>query len=196
MAEDPTEITILLRRWTAGDRDAGEQLFVKLQNDLKRIAAACLRRERKNHTLRRTEMVGMLYIALAQGKKIDWADRNHFFAICTIKLRRILIDHAKKYHKVELVALDGLPEDLFGRRTKLEVMVAVDRLLDELEKESVRKCCVVVLKSYVGFSDKETSELLGVTVDVVEHEFHRARKWLYQRLTEPPCQAMGTAPNK
>lgn len=128
----------------------------------------------------------MLYEKLAEGKKIDYADRNHFFAICTIKLRRLLIEHARKYHKVDFVTLDGLPQGQFGYPNKLELMLAVNTLLDELEEKSTRTCCVVVLKSYLGCSDKETAKVLGVTEDVVQHEFHLGRKWLFKRLGEDP----------
>lgn len=197
MADDPREITVLLRRWTEGDRAAADELFVKLLPDLKKITSRCLAQERRNHTLQRTELVGMLYVKLAEGKKIDYADRNHFYAICTIKLRRILFEYARKYHKVEFVTMDGLPEGLFGYPNKVELMVAVNNLLNELEKDSIRRCCVVVLKSYLGCSEKEIARVLGVTENVVQHEFHLGKRWLFQKLGEdPPCQAMGTAPNR
>ena len=57
-------------------------------------------------------------------------------------------------------------------------------LLDELEKESPTKCSVVVFRSYLGLSTRETAEKLDLTEAVVEHEWHRARRWLYQRLSE------------
>ena len=197
MGDDSGEITVLLHRWTAGDRAAESELFPLLMPDLKKIAGRCLSHERRNHTLQRTELVSMLYLKLAEGKKIEFADRNHFYAVCTIQLGRILIDHARKYHKVEFVAMDGLPEGLFGYRNKLELMLAVNKFLDELEEKSIRTCCVVVLKSYLGCSDKETARVLGVTEDVVQHEFFLGKKWLFKRLGEdPPCQAKGTAPSR
>jgi len=196
VAKDDGEITILLHRWAAGDREAEQELFEKLQHALKQIAARCLRRERGNYSLSRTELVHELYIKLAEGKKIEFADRNHFFAICTMKIKWLLIDRARE-DKVEFVAMEGLPEGLFGYRNKLELMVAINTLLDELEKISVRRSCVVVLRSYLGCTSKETAKLLGITEDIVEHEYHKGRKWLFERLGEdPPCLGMGTAPNK
>ena len=196
MAKDDGEITILLHRWAAGDREAEQELFEKLQHDLKQIAARCLRRERPNHSMQKTELVNELYIKLAKSKKIEFADRNHFFAICTMKIKWLLIDKARE-DKVEFVAMEGLPEGLFGYRNKLELMVAINTLLDELEKISVRRSCVVVLRSYLGCTSKETAKLLGITEDIVEHEYHKGRKWLFERLGEdPPCLGMGTAPNK
>ncbi|HEX5433259.1 MAG TPA: ECF-type sigma factor [Candidatus Angelobacter sp.] len=197
MADEPKEITILLRRWTAGDRAAGEDLFAIMMPDIWKIARRCLAKERPNHTLQTGDLIGILYEKLAEGKKIEFADRNHFYAICTIQLRRILIEHARKYHKVQFVAMDGLPERLFGYPNKLDLVLAVNKLLDELEEHSIRRCCVVVLKSYLDCSDKEVARVLGISQDIVQHEFHHARKWLFQRLGEdPPCQAIGTAPSR
>lgn len=196
MAEDRGEITILLHRWAAGDRAAEQELFVKLEDDLKRIAARCLRRERPNHSMRKTELVNELYIKLAKSKKIEFADRNHFFAVCTKNIKWHLINKARG-NRIEFVAMEGLPEGLFGYSNKFDVMVAINTLLDELEKISVRRSCVVVLRSYLGCTSKETAMLLGITEDIVEHEYHRGRKWLFERLREdPPCLGMGTAPDK
>jgi len=200
--KDSREITILLHRWTAGDRLAEEELFRMLMPDLKRIAGRCLSRDQqnyhkqKNYHKQRTELVNDLYIKLAEHKNIDFVDRNHFFAICTIKIRRILIDEVR-IGKLDLVDIEGLPEGLFGYHSKLELVLAVNDLLDELEKKSVQRCCVIVLRSYLGCGNKETASLLGITENVAEHEYYRAKKWLYERLGgEPPWQAASTTPNK
>lgn len=196
MAKDDGEITILLRRWMAGDRSVEQEIFNKLLQELKLIAGRCLRRERGNHSLGRTELVHELYIKLAEGKKIQFADRNHFYAVCTMKIKWLLIDEARK-KRISFVAMEGLPEGLFGYSSRLDLMVAINTLLDELEKISVKQSCVVVLRSYLGCTNKETAKLLGMTEDIVEHEYHKGRRWLVERLGEdPPCLTMGTAPNK
>jgi RNA polymerase sigma factor (TIGR02999 family) len=196
VAKDHGEITILLHRWAAGDREVEQEIFERLLGDLKLIAARCLRRERPNYSLGRTELVHELYIKLAQGKKIQFADRNHFFAICTKKIKWLLIDKARS-DRIEFVAMEGLPDGLFGYSSKFDLMVAINKLLDELEKISLTRSCVVVLRSYLGCTSKETAKLLGITEDVVEHEYHKGRKWLFERLREdPPCLGMGTAPDK
>lgn len=164
--------------------------------DLKRIAGRCLSRERDNRRKQRTELVNELYINLAEHKKIDFADRNHFFAICTIKIRRILIDEVR-IGKLDLVDMEGLPEGLFGYSNKVELVLAVNQLLDELEKKSKQQCCIVALRWYLGCRNKEIALLLGITENVVEHEYFLAKKWLYERLGgEPPWQAASTTPNK
>ena len=99
-------------------------------------------------------------------------------------MRLFLIDYARKRGNYKLLPLDGLPEGLLGRRNWLELSVTIDKLLDELEEESPTKCSVVVFRSYLGMSTKETAEKLDLTEAVVEHEWHRGRRWLYERLSE------------
>jgi RNA polymerase sigma factor (TIGR02999 family) len=193
VAANSENITLLLQQWGTGDQEAEARLFELLMPDLRRIAALCLRRERPGHTLQRTELVNEAFLKLAKAKNIDWRDRGHFFAIVTVKMRRFLIDYARKKPRVELLSLVGLPEHVIAGRTRLEAAVAVDRLLDELEKESPRTCSVVVLMSYLGLSSKEAADNLGIGIRTVEREWHDGRKWLFQRLTEKPCKTKPSA---
>jgi RNA polymerase sigma factor (TIGR02999 family) len=182
------DVTILLHKWTGGDREAGNQLYIILKSDLARIAARCLRRERPNHTVQRSDLVNECFANLLKSKKIDWRDRGHFFAIVTVKMRRYLIDYARKRGDYDPVPLEGLPQDLLARRNRLEKAVMIDKLLDELEEQSPKKCSVVVFRSYLGLSTKETADKLDMTEAAVEHEWHRARRWLFERLSEEKCK--------
>lgn len=83
-----------------------------------------------------------------------------------------------------MVPLDGLPEGALAKKNWLEISVAIDKLLDELEKKDPTKCSVLVCRAYLGLAIKETAETLGLTEAVVEHEYHRARRWLFERLSE------------
>lgn len=191
MPTSPKDITLLLHKWGDGDRDAGEQLFKLLMPDLRKLAARCLRRERPNHSVQRSDLVDECFIKLLNARKIDWRDRGHFFAIVTVKMRRFLIDYARR-KKIKPLPLDGLPEGLLAGRNWLENAVAIDQLLDELEKEFPVRCSVVVFRSYLGLNTKETAEKLALTEASVEHEWHRGKKWLYQRLSEGQCKTETT----
>jgi len=186
MATAPADITVLLQQWRTGDRAAESRLYELLMPDLRKIAARCLGRERRNHTLQRTELVNEAFVKLANAKNIDWRDRGHFFAIVTIKMRRFLIDYARKRPKAQLLSIEGLPEAVTSGRTHLEVVLMVDKLLDELEKELPQTCSVVVLISYLGLSQKEAAENLGFPLRTVEREWHDGKKWLFERLIKEP----------
>lgn len=184
MSTNPKDITVLLHKWGEGDQAAGEELFKVLMPDLRRLAARCLRRERLGHTVQKSDLVNECFIKLLNAKKIDWRDRGHFFAIVVKKMRLFLIDYARKRGNYKLLPLDGLPEGLLAKRNWLEISVTIDKLLDELEQESPTKCSVVVFRSYLGMSTTETAEKLDLTEAVVEHEWHRGKRWLFERLSE------------
>ena len=191
MSADSEEITVLLQKWRGGDRDAESRLFRVLMPELRRIADRALRRERRGHTLQRTELVNEIFLRLEKAKKIDWQDRGHFLAIVTRMMRRYLIDYARSRPKPELLSMEGLPEGFMAGQSKLEVALAVDELLDGLEKDFPRRCNVVVLISYLGLTPSEAAEKLGLSERTVEREWHEGRKWLFERLSQKPCK---TAP--
>lgn len=188
MPANSEEITLLLQQWRNGDREAESKLFRTLMPELRKIADRSLRRERRGHTLQRTELVNEIFLKLEKAKTIDWQDRGHFFAIVTRMMRRYLIDYARSRPKPELLSMEGLPEGLMAGKSKLEVAVAVDELLDELEKEFPRRCNVVVLISYLGLTPPEAAEKLGLSERTVEREWHEGKKWLFERLSREPCK--------
>jgi RNA polymerase sigma factor (TIGR02999 family) len=181
------EITSLLQQWRSGDRDAESKLFRVLMPELRKIADRSLRREGRRHTLQRTELVNEIFLKLEKAKSIDWHDRGHFFAIVTRMMRRYLIDYARSRPKPELLSMEGLPEGLMAGHSKLEVALAVDELLDELEKEFPRRCNVVVLISYLGLTPGEAAVKLGLSERTVEREWHEGKKWLFERLSRNQC---------
>jgi len=181
--ESPQDITILLRQWHEGDPIAGEEIFRRLMPELQRIAARLRGREHSNYSLQRTELVNEGYLRLRDANKvIDWRDRGHFFAIYTIKLRRFLIDRARSKPTAELLSIEDLPEGIMAGRNRLEVRLAVDSLLDELEKESATACGILVAQLYFGYDVKEIVENFHLPQRTVERHLHNGRKWLFERL--------------
>ena len=183
MESKPQDITGLLRRWHTGDRDAEARLFELLMPDLHRIAAGYFRRERQGQTLQATALVNEGFLRLAGAKHLDWQDRGHFFVIAARIMRRCLIDHARSRPPGELMSIEGLPPALLASQTNLEVALAVDHLLEELAAESRQRCSVVEMKFFLGMTDEEAADSLGLTLHTFQREWYRARKWLFERLS-------------
>jgi len=192
LVQTPFEITVLLRRWHEGDHSAGDELFRLILPELKKIAARFRNREHPNYSLQRTELVNELYSKLLDANRvIDWRNRGHFFAIYTIKLRHFLIDRARKNPTPELLSLEDLPEGIMAGRNRLEVHLAIDQLLDELEKESPTTCSILVARIYFGFEVKEIVNNFDLPQRTVERHLHDGRKWLFERLRKgatPSCE--------
>jgi RNA polymerase sigma factor (TIGR02999 family) len=182
MASEPGEVTLLLRQWRTGDRHVEDRLFELLMPDLRRIAGRCFRGERPGHTLQPTALINEAFLRLARNNDIDWQDRGHFLAISARIMRRYLIDHARPM-RVNFLPLEGLPERVLGAHTPLELAIAIDTLLDELEKESQQRREIVELKFFLGLTDPEAADALHLTLHTLQREWYRARLWLFERLS-------------
>src|SRR5215471_12957453 len=101
------EVTTLLARWREGSVDAQERLMDVVQAELRRLAAAYLRRERPGHTLQPTDVVNEAYLRLVQQRPERWENRAHFFGIAASLMRRVLVDHARRKRALKR---DGLAE--------------------------------------------------------------------------------------
>jgi len=159
--------------------------------ELRKIAGYCFRGERCDHTLQPTALVNEAFLRLAGLKKIEWADRRHFLACAARIMRRYLIDYARSDPSVQFLPIEGLPEAALGSRTPLQIVVALNALLDQLEKESPQRCAVVELKYFLGLTDSEAAEILELKLHTLQREWHRARVWLFERLSES-CKAAWT----
>ena len=96
MAEPPTDqVTLLLQQASRGSRDAVDQLLPLVYDELRRIAADYLHRERADHTLQPTAIVHEAYLRLVNQQSAGWNDRTQFFAVAAKIMRRILVDHAR-----------------------------------------------------------------------------------------------------
>jgi RNA polymerase sigma factor (TIGR02999 family) len=180
-----TRVTGLLQAWRGGDVEARDQLLAVVYHELRRCAAAHLRRERAGQTLQPTALVHEVYLLLVKQDRRAWQNRGHFFGVAAQMMRRILVDRArgrnmaKRSGRWARVTLDD--EVALGHA---EVdMIDLDRALSELQAFDPRKSQIAELRFFAGLSLEETGRAMGVSVATVEREWQAARAWLYARLT-------------
>jgi RNA polymerase sigma factor (TIGR02999 family) len=178
------DVTGLLRRWGEGDGEALESLFPIVYGELRKLAAACFRSERSDHTLQPTALVHEAYLRLID-QDVAWQNRAHFFGIAAQMMRRILVDHArrKKAAKrdaatfpIELMGRDDAPPDLDPE------ILTLDRALQDLEALDPRQARIVELRFFGGLTVEETAEVAGVGTATVKREWRTARAWLRSKL--------------
>ncbi len=192
MLEQNGDVTELLRKWRAGDRVAENQLFELVLPHLKQRARALLSKERRGHPLQATELVNDVYSALVRAKDRDWRDRAHFFAIAARAMRWRLIDMGRHRHDREYVAVDGIDSVFRDRSADLDLAMDVDRLLDELAATHPDWCMVVEVKCFLGLTDEEAADALGLPQRTLQRMWRDARKWLFER-TQPDAAIRQTA---
>jgi RNA polymerase sigma factor (TIGR02999 family) len=175
------DVTQLLDRWRAGDREAENQLFILVLPKLRRLAGYLLKGERKNHSLQPTELIDQIYLRLVKAKDRDWQNRAHFFAIAGRAMRRHLIDHARARPKANFLALDDAKDFLVAPTEKLELAITVDKLLDQLEETNPEWVRLVEVKYFLGLTDEEAADALGLKLRTMQRMWLEARQWLFAR---------------
>jgi RNA polymerase sigma factor (TIGR02999 family) len=177
-----SDITALLHLWRDGDRAAESELFALVMPDLRKLAHYFMRGERKGHTMQATELVNQIYFRLVAAKNRDWHNRKHFFAITARAMRRYLIDHARGRPRAEFMPVEGIEDILPADNAKIDTAVAVDELLDQLTQTKPDWCTVVELKFFLGLTDEEAAEMLGMKLRTMKRMWRDAREWLFEQL--------------
>lgn len=186
----PGEITQLLQKWRSGSREAEERLFELVLPRLRQQAHQYMRGERRDHTMQPTELVNEIYFRLVDAKDRDWQNRGHFFAIAARAMRRYLIDYARGRPGVVFLPMESLAGQLRSGKSKIELALAMDELLDELSKQHPELCSVVELKFFLGLTDEETADVMGVSVRTMQRMWQDARRWLWERLDPGDDQSL------
>ena len=185
MQSSAEEISSLLHAWCDGDRSALEKLMPLVYEELHRLAHHYLLMERRGHTMQTTVLVNEAFLRLVKSRQIEWQDRRHFFAISANLMRRILVDMArargsrKRGGGVPQVSLDP---DLHLVSRRDPDLVRLDDALNMLSRFDPRKAKVVELRFFGGLSERETAEVLDVSVNTVKRDWGLAKVWLHCEL--------------
>jgi RNA polymerase sigma factor (TIGR02999 family) len=182
--DKPGDITALLHEWTAGRPEALDQLFELVYPHLRKIAGALFRGERPENLLQPTSVVNELFLQLVRQRSLRFEDREHFYSLSAKLMRRVLIDQARSHARIKRDGGTPIPLDegmAWIEATPVEAM-DVDRILNELETIDPRKCRMVELRFFLGFTAEETAELLSTSKATVDRELRFVRAWLHERL--------------
>jgi RNA polymerase sigma factor (TIGR02999 family) len=181
---EPGDVTRLLQSWSGGDKKALEDLVPFVYRELRALAAAYIRHERRDHTLQPTALVHEAYLKLVDQMQVESPSRAQFFGIAANLMRQILVNHARdrgaaKRGGGNKVAL----EEGVGVVAERGVdFVALDEALDKLAEIDPRQSRIVELRFFGGLTEDEIAEVLGVSAITVKRDWRIARAFLNRRL--------------
>jgi len=189
MTATNSPITAILSDLHEGRRGADTELMPLVYRRLRRIAARHFAGERPGHTLGPTDLVHETYLRLIRPGTGPWENRNHFYAVASRAMRRILVDYARVHRAQkrdgELARLDW--ERLLAHAPEPPgFLLDLDRALQRLARLSPRQSRVVELRFFAGLTIQETAEVLGLGVTVVKQDWALARSWLQRELRTTP----------
>jgi RNA polymerase sigma factor (TIGR02999 family) len=181
------KITLMLRQWSDGNREALDGLLPMVYDELHKQAARYLRRERPGNTLQTTGLIHETYIRLVDQPAVNYKNRLHFFAISANLMRQVLVDHARSKYRIKRggnVAILPLNEEtaVAGNEQSLDV-IALDEALNRLAEIDERQVRVVELRYFSGLTLEETAEALDVSRTTVATDWKMAKAWIHRELT-------------
>ena len=172
-----------------GDRPESELLPI-VYDELRRIAARYLGRERAGQTLQATALVNEAFLQLSAERTRQFQNRAHFIAIAALSMRQILVQRArarnaaKRGGGVKRVTFDeravGAPAP--GGAGDATDLVALDDALSRLADLDPEQARIVELRYFGGLTIEETAEAIGVSPATVKREWTMARAWLKLQL--------------
>lgn len=181
---EPKDVTQLLAAVGSGDPRAHDQLLPLVYDELRRLAAGYMRRERAGHTLQATAVVNEAYLRMATAGASP-TDRVHFFALAAQMMRRILVDHARGRRRDKRggdqlqITLD---ESVFASAESQDAVVELDEALERLAEFDERAARVVELMFFGGLSYEETAQVVGVSRTTVFEDLKLAKAWLAREM--------------
>jgi RNA polymerase sigma factor (TIGR02999 family) len=186
VSDDQQDITRLLLAWREGEESALDELMPIVYDQLKQLAAAYMRRQKPGHSLQTIDLVNEAYMRLIDSNRVNWQDRNHFYAIAAQIMRRLLVDSARKRNSQKRgggraqVTLDDNINATVGSDADF---VALDDAMKLLAELNPRHSKIIELRYFGGLTEEQTAEVLGVSARTVRRDWTLARAWLYRELT-------------
>ena len=164
-----------------------DELIPIVYDELRRMAAVQMTTERPSHSLTPTAIVHELYLRLSGGDGRRWADRSHFVQVAAQCMRRVLVDHARKKNakkrggngkKIEIDV------QLFNDEIKTEDVIELDLALNKLGQRDELASKLVELRFFVGMTNLEAAEQLGISPRKANMLWAFARAWLKSEMEQ------------
>jgi RNA polymerase sigma factor (TIGR02999 family) len=184
MTPEAGDITRLLQAWSAGDKQALDDLLPLLYRELRSLAASYIRRERKDHTLQATALVHEAYLQMVDQTQVQSQSRTQFFAIAANLMRQILVHHARRHRAAKRGGGDKV--ELSDAVAVVEQpgcdLIALDQALDRLAELEPRGARIVELRYFGGLTVDEIAEVLSISPITVQRDWRIAKAQLTHQL--------------
>lgn len=170
--------------------NAGD-LMPLVYDELRRLAAAHLAREKPGQTLEPTALVHEAFLRLVHEENRNWVDSKHFFCAAATAMRRILIDTARNKSRIKrggLLERVELSETALGSSFRSEELLALDEALERLASIDPEAARLVELRHFIGLGHQEAARVLGISRRTADGLWAYARAWLLVEMRHEPGQ--------
>lgn len=183
-----SDVTELLHRWRAGEREVLGELVPLLYGPLRSLARQRLRRAPAELSLETTGLVHEAYLRFAEISGVSSDSREHFLALASRVMRAVLVDHARARTAAKRgggVPLVELHEDTWIASVDVDRITELDEALTRLEALDERQARMIEQRYFGGLSLEEVARAMEVSLATVKRELRSARAWLAAELGGP-----------
>ena len=180
-----SDVTRILKSIEQGDPKAADELLPLVYGELRKLAAARMAHESPNQTLQPTALVHEAWLRLAGGQNKKWDGRAHFFGAAAEAMRRILIERARRKRAArhgggqQRVDVEGVE---LAAPDEEDQLLAVNDALEKLMQQDKLEGELVKLRYFVGLTNDEAAEVLGISPRTAKHYWTHARAWLFREI--------------
>ena len=189
MISPSSDVTVLLRRWSAGDEHARDQLIPLVYDGLRELAHRRLGGARVESSLNTTELVHEAYLRLVDARRLDLPDRANFLALASEVMRNLLVDRARA-RLAEKRGSGVIPLDLdeveWVSDENLETVADLDDALERLAQFNPRQGQLLQHRYFGGLTLEESATATGVSLATAKRELRFARAWLALEIKGDP----------
>jgi len=181
----PHQVTLALLAARQGDREAMDEAFRLVYDEIRQVARARLDQLRLRGTLDTTAVVHEAYLKIVRHGEMAWQDRQHFLAVASAAMRQVLLDHARRHRTAKRGAgAQHVPLDEAGGEAVVSArdVIALDAALTRLAGADPQLGRVVELRFFGGLSVEETARVLSVSEATVKRSWRKARAILHREL--------------
>ncbi len=167
---------------------AGEQLLPEVYDELRRLAAKLIAYEKPGQTLQPTALVHEAYLRLIGGSQpVQWNGRGHFVSAAIQAMRRVIIDSARRKKSIKRGRGSKRIDVDLNHVSAMETddrLLEMEQALSRLELEFPDHAAVVSLRFFLGLTNQEAAQVLGISTATVQRYWTFARVWIYTELED------------
>ncbi len=183
--QDP--VAEVLRSVGTGDRRVIDETYTLVYDELRELARRHVRGGKALESLNPTALVHAAYERILEQKKPCWRDREHFVAVASMVMRRLVLDHIRRRNRLKRgggwrrLPLELACEEEAGADARA---AALDEALTRLEREHPRPARVVGMRVFAALGMEEIAQTLGISLRSAEKDWQFARAWLKVQLDD------------